>query len=103
MYAIIENGGKQYKVAPGETVKLEKIDVKVGDTVELGKVLMIGDGEKVTVGAPAIDGAKVTAKVVEQDREKKVLVFKKKRRKGFKKTIGHRQYYTRVKIQEISA
>lgn len=103
MYAIIENGGKQYRVAPGDTVKLEKMEVNVGDTVELGKVLMIGDGEKVTVGTPVIDGASIKARVVEQDRDKKVLVFKKKRRKGFKKTIGHRQYYTRVKIQEISA
>lgn len=103
MYAIVETGGKQYRVSPGDTVKLEKLDVGVGQTVELGKVLLIGEGEKVTVGTPAIDGARVTACVVEQDRDKKVLVFKKKRRKGFKKTIGHRQYFTRVKIQEITA
>lgn len=103
MYAIVETGGKQYRVSPGDTVKLEKLDVGVGQTVELGKVLLIGEGEKVTVGAPTIDGARVTACVVEQDRDKKVLVFKKKRRKGFKKTIGHRQYFTRVKIQEITA
>jgi large subunit ribosomal protein L21 len=102
MYAVIKTGGKQYKVAEGDFLKVEKLDNIVGDTIELGEVLMIG-GDAVKVGAPLVAGASVTAKVVVQDRDKKILVFKSKRRKNSRKLIGHRQYHTVLKIEKISA
>ena len=102
MYAVIKTGGKQYKVAEGDFLKVEKLDNVVGDTIELGDVLMIG-GEAVKIGAPLVAGAMVTAKVVVQDRDKKILVFKSKRRKNTRKLIGHRQYHTVLKIEKISA
>jgi len=102
MYAVIKTGGKQYKVAEGDFLKVEKLENSVGDTVELAEVLMIG-GDAVKVGAPFVAGATVTAKVVVQDRDKKILVFKSKRRKNSRKLIGHRQYHTVLKIEKISA
>jgi large subunit ribosomal protein L21 len=102
MYAVIKTGGKQYKVAEGDFLKVEKLDNIVGDTIELGEVLMIG-GEAIKVGTPFINGALVTAKVVVQDRDKKILVFKSKRRKNSRKLNGHRQYHTVLKIEKISA
>ena len=103
MYAVIRTGGKQYQVAPGQRFRVEKLAGNVGDTVELDDVLLIVDGEKVSVGRPVVDGAKVTAKIVEQGKDKKVVVFKKKRRKGYRLKQGHRQQYTALEIQEISA
>lgn len=102
MYAVIKTGGKQYKVAVGDFLKVEKLDNQVGDTVEFGEVLMVG-GETVKVGAPLVAGAMVTAKVAVQGRDKKVLVFKSKRRKNSRKLIGHRQHHTVLKIEKISA
>ncbi len=102
MYAVIKTGGKQYKVAAGDFLKVEKLEGLVGDTVEFGEVLMVG-GETVKVGAPLVAGAKVTAKVAVQGRDKKVLVFKSKRRKNTRKLIGHRQHHTVLKIETISA
>lgn len=102
MYAVIKTGGKQYKVAEGDFLKVEKLENSVGDTVELADVLMIG-GDAIKVGAPFVAGATVTAKVVVQDRDKKILVFKSKRRKNSRKLIGHRQYHTVLKIEKISA
>lgn len=102
MYAVIKTGGKQYKVAEGDFLKVEKLEGLVGDTVEFGEVLMIG-GEAIKVGAPLVDGAKVTAKVAVQGRDKKVLVFKSKRRKNSRKLIGHRQRHTVLKIEKINA
>jgi large subunit ribosomal protein L21 len=102
MYAVIKTGGKQYKVAEGDFLKVEKLENSVGDTVELAEVLMIG-GDAVKVGAPFVAGATVTAKIVVQDRDKKILVFKSKRRKNSRKLIGHRQYHTVLKIEKISA
>jgi large subunit ribosomal protein L21 len=103
MYAIIRTGGKQYQVEAGDTLRVEKVQGEVGDTVELSDVLLVVDGESVKIGQPVVDGAKVVAKVVEQGRHKKVIVFKKKRRKGYQVKKGHRQMYTALKIETISA
>lgn len=103
MYAIIRTGGKQYQVAAGERLRVEKLAGNVGDTIELSDVLLIADGEDVKIGQPVVDGAKVTARIVEQDKAKKVLVFKKKRRQGYRVKNGHRQEYTALEIKEISA
>ena len=102
MYAIIRTGGKQYQVAPGEHVRVEKLGGEVGDTVELADVLLVADGEDVKIGQPVVEGAKVTAQIVEQGKAKKVLVFKKKRRKGYKVKRGHRQLFTALEIKEIT-
>jgi len=103
MYAIIRTGGKQYQVEAGDTLRVEKLQGEVGDTVELADVLLLVDGETVKIGQPMVDGAKVVAKIVEQGRHKKVIVFKKKRRKGYQVKNGHRQMYTALNIETISA
>jgi large subunit ribosomal protein L21 len=103
MYAIVRTGGKQYQVACGDQLRVEKLEGNVGDSVDLNDVLMIVDGENVTVGQPVLENAKVTAKIAEQGKSKKVIVFKKKRRKGYRLRRGHRQMYTSLKIEEISA
>ncbi|OQY25680.1 MAG: 50S ribosomal protein L21 [Desulfobacteraceae bacterium 4572_35.2] len=102
MYAVIKTGGKQYKVSEGDTLKIEKIVGEVGETIELSEVLMVG-GEEVQIGTPLLPGAKVTARIVEQGKDKKVIVFKSKRRQGYRKTYGHRQTITRLKITGIEA
>lgn len=102
MYAIIQNGGKQYKVKAGDLVEIEKQDAKVGDEITFGEVLAIGgDDGKLNVGTPLVSGAKVTGKVTDQFRAKKLIAFKMKRRKGYRLTIGHRQNLTRVEIAAI--
>ena len=103
MYAIVRTGGKQYQVANGDQLRVEKLDGNVGDTVELNDVLMVVDDGKVTIGQPVVENAKVVATIAEQGRAKKVIVFKKKRRKGYRLKNGHRQSFTAIKIQEISA
>jgi len=103
MYAIVRTGGKQYQVACGDRLRVEKLEGNVGDNVDLTDVLLVADGEDVQVGQPVLEGAKVVAKIAEQGRAKKVLVFKKKRRKGYRLKRGHRQSYTALKIEEISA
>lgn len=100
-YAIIKTGGKQYRVAAGDKIDVEKLDASVGDTVTLGEVLASGEGDSLTIGSPFIDGASVVAKVVDQFRDKKVIAFKFKRRKGFHKTKGHRRHLTRLEIVSI--
>ena len=100
MYAVIENGGKQYRVTPGETVELETMLGDVGAEVELGRVLAVIDGDSVKAGSAT---AKVTGTIAAHGRAQKVLVFKFKRKKQYKRTIGHRQNFTRVKVNEISA
>jgi len=102
MYAIIRTGSKQYQVAAGDTLKVEKLQGKVGDTIELSDVLLVADGDNVTVGQPLVDGAKVTAKIVEHGRAKKILIFKKKKRKGYRVKNGHRQQYTALTIEEVA-
>lgn len=103
MYAIVRTGGKQYQVACGDQLRVEKLEGNVGDTIELGEVLMVVDGEQVKIGQPVLETAKVVAKIAEQGRAKKVIVFRKKRRKGFQVKKGHRQSFTGLKIEEISA
>jgi large subunit ribosomal protein L21 len=102
MYAVIKTGGKQYKVSEGDLLKVEKIEGEVGATIELIEVLMVG-GEEVKIGTPLLPGAKVTARIVEQGKDKKILVFHSKRRKTHRKTYGHRQPITRLKITGIEA
>ncbi len=102
MYAVIKTGGKQYKVSEGDLVKVEKLAGEVGDTIELEEVLMVG-GEEVKIGTPLLPEAKVTAKIVEQGKDKKILVFKSKRRKNYRKKNGHRQPITRLQVMAIKA
>ena len=102
MYAVIKTGGKQYKVSVDDLVKIEKIDGAVGDTIELDQVLMVG-GAEVKLGTPLVPGAKVKAQIVAQEKDKKILVFKSKRRKGYRKKNGHRQPITRLKVAAIEA
>ncbi|MGB0734147.1 MAG: 50S ribosomal protein L21 [Pontibacterium sp.] len=103
MYAVIVSGGKQYRVSEGQTVKLEKLTADQGSSVEFDRVLLVADGEDIKVGAPVVEGAKVTAEVVEHGRGKKVQILKFKRRKHHMKRQGHRQWFTEVKITGISA
>ncbi len=102
MYAIIETGGKQVKVAAGDVVYVEKLDAAEGETVTFDKVLFVG-GENVKVGSPVVEGATVTAKVEKQGRQKKIIVFKYKAKKNYHKKQGHRQPYTKVVIEAINA
>ncbi|MCX7087185.1 MAG: 50S ribosomal protein L21 [Methylococcales bacterium] len=103
MYAVIQTGGKQYRVEEGTTLKIEKLELGAGDSVEFDKVLMIQSGESSNIGLPYINGAKVTATVLSQGRHKKVKILKFKRRKHHMKQMGHRQYYTEIQITGISA
>jgi len=102
MYAVIETGGKQYKVAEGDIIQVEKLDGGAGDTVSLDRVLMLNDGKSVKIGTPTVKGAAVTAEILEQGRGKKILIFKKKRRKNYRRTRGHRQAYTVLKIVSLT-
>ncbi len=101
MYAVIESGGKQHRVIEGETLKLEKIDVPTGDSVEFDRVLMVG-GDTVKIGTPLVEGGKVTAEVVSHGRHDKIKIVKFNRRKHYRRETGHRQWYTEVKITGIS-
>jgi large subunit ribosomal protein L21 len=102
MYAIIETGGKQIKVEEGQAIYIEKLNVEAGETVTFDKVLFVG-GETVKVGSPVVAGATVTAKVEKQGRQKKIIVFKYKSKKNYRKKQGHRQPYTKVVIEKINA
>ena len=102
-YAVIRTGGKQYRVSEGETIKVEKISGDVGDKVTLGEVLFVGGNGEVKIGSPLVTEARVTGEIVNQGRAKKVLVFKKKRRKSYSRQRGHRQYQTTLKIMAIEA
>ncbi|WP_321491728.1 50S ribosomal protein L21 [uncultured Desulfobacter sp.] len=103
MYAVIRTGGKQYKVHEDQVLKIEKLEGSEGTEVEFNDVLLYSDGETITLGAPQIENASVKAFIVEQGRSKKQLVFKYKRRKGYRKMRGHRQHYTEIRINSISA
>jgi len=103
MYAIIESGGKQYRAEPGRMLKLEKLDGEKGSQIELTKVLLVADGDTVKVGSPTVDGAKVVSEIVRQGRGPKISVFKFKRRKKYRRHIGHRQALTTVRVKEIIA
>lgn len=104
-YAIIEHGGKQYRVSPGDELVVERTqpDLKKGDDLIFDRVMLVSQGEAVRVGQPVVDGASVTSQVVAPVRGDKLIVFKKKRRKGYKKTQGHRQDYYRVRVEAIKA
>jgi len=101
MFAVIRTGGKQYKVAKDDVIAVEKLAGEPGDTLELAEVLMLGDGAEVAAGAPLVEGAAVSATVVEQSRAAKIIVFKKKRRHNYRRKKGHRQYQTVLRITEI--
>lgn len=102
MYAVIKTGGKQHKVSEGDILSIEKINGSKGDTVSFDEVLMVAKDGKINVGTPYLDGVKVVGVIMEQTKDRKITVFKMKRRKGFHKKTGHRQKLTRMKIREIS-
>ena len=101
MYAIIETGGKQYRVAPGDEIRVEKLSVAEGDAVRFDRVLLVGHGDTFQVGTPTLTGTVVVGEAVTQGREKKINVIKFKRRKNYLRRYGHRQYYTAVRITDI--
>ena len=101
MFAVIKTGGKQYRVAANDVLKIEKLEAQVGEIVQIGAVLAYGEGDKVTFGAPFVDGASVAAEVVEQGKSRTVIAFKKRRRQNSRRKIGHRQLFTTVRISEI--
>jgi len=101
-YAVIRTGGKQYRVEPGTTLRIEKLAGEVGATVEFPDVLLAGDGEAVRIGTPLVEGAVVRGQILAHDRDKKILIFKKKRRKNYRRRRGHRQSITTVRVTEIA-
>jgi len=103
VYAVIETGGKQYKVTEGQTIEVEKLPQEVGETVELDRVLLVVDDDKVVAGTPTVEGAMVSATVVLQARRRKVIVFKYKAKERYRRKKGHRQAFTRLRIGEIRA
>jgi large subunit ribosomal protein L21 len=102
MYAVIKSGGKQHRVEPGEVLKLEKLEAAEGETVDFNDVMMVGEGSDIKIGSPFVEGGKVTAEVVSHGRGDKVSIIKMKRRKHYRRQAGHRQWFTEVKIKEIS-
>lgn len=103
MYAVFQSGGKQHRVAEGQTIRLEKLDVETGSAVEFDQVLLVANGDEVKVGAPLVSGGKITAEVVSHGRGEKIKIVKFKRRKHSRKQAGHRQWFTEVKITSINA
>ena len=101
MFAVLTTGGQQFKVSKGDVIQVDKLELKVGESVSLDKVLMIGEGDKCDVGSPYLKGGKVHCEVTEQLKGRKIIVFKKKRRKKYRRKNGHRQLYTRLKVTEI--
>jgi large subunit ribosomal protein L21 len=103
MYAVVKTGGKQYRVSPGDTIDVEKLPCEVGDQVELDKVLLVANGPEAKIGQPLVEGAKVKATVTRQAKGPKVIVFKYRPSKRYRRKKGHRQHYTRLRIDEIVA
>ena len=103
MYAVIQTGGKQYRVQPGDTVYLEKLAGEPGDAIEFDEVLLVADDQQVAVGRPHVEGARVTGEIVEQGRGDKLIVYKFRHRKNYRRKTGHRQAYTAVKINAVTA
>jgi len=101
MYAVIKTGGKQYRVSEGDMLTVEKIEGEKGDIVSFDEVMLVSDDNDITVGAPLVEGAKVTGEIVTQTKGPKITVFKMKRRKGYRRKTGHRQLMTALKIKEI--
>jgi large subunit ribosomal protein L21 len=103
MYAVIKTGGKQYRVAEGETLRVEKLDVAQGESVNFDQVLMVGNGDDIKIGAPVLAGGSVSAEIVRHGKSKKVTAVKFRRRKNYRREFGHRQQFTEIKITGISA
>ena len=103
MYAVVKTGGKQYRVSAGEKLKIEQIPAEVGSEIVLDQVLLVADGEAITMGTPLVTGAQIKARVVSQGRGEKVRIFKMRRRKHYRKSQGHRQNYTEIEILGIAA
>ena len=103
MYAVVKTGGQQFRVAKGDKLSIQKLDAEAGKSITLDEVLMINDGKTAKVGTPLVSGAKVTAKVVEQYRDEKVVIFKKKRRQNYRRKQGHRQNLTVIEITDVKA
>jgi len=101
MHAVFQSGGKQYRVAPGDSVMVEKVPGNAGDSVTFDRIILTSDGEQVSIGKPYLDNAKVEGRITRQGKARKVIAFKFKRRKGFRKKIGHRQQFTQIKIENI--
>ncbi len=103
MYAVVKTGGKQYTISEGDVFNVENLEGEVGATLELSEVVAVGSGGDLKIGTPFVEGASVSAEVIEHGRDKKIIVFKKKRRKGYKKKQGHRQGFTSLKVLSIKA
>ena len=103
MYAVIQTGGKQYRVEPGRTIRVEKLDGDKGNEISFSDVLLYTDGDNIQVGTPLVSGVKVTGEILEQGRDKKLVVFKMRRRKAYRRLQGHRQAYTAIRIKAIQA
>ena len=103
MYAVIKTGGQQFRVEKGDKLSIQKLEAEEGKSITLDEIMMINDGKSAKVGTPLVKGAKVTAKVVEQYRDEKVVIFKKKRRQNYRRTKGHRQHLTLIEITDIKA
>ena len=101
MYAIIQTGGKQYRVSPGDVLRVERLPGERGEQVVLDQVLLVGDDQELKIGQPLMENASVKGQILSQGKAKKILVYKKKRRKNYRRTQGHRQLYTALKIEEI--
>jgi large subunit ribosomal protein L21 len=101
MFAVIQTGGKQYKISPGQKLKIEKLDVKIGDKVFFDKVLLIADGDNIKIGAPYIEGAKIEANILKQACDKKKIVFRYHSKTRYRKKKGHRQHFTEVEVIKI--
>ncbi len=102
-YAVIQTGGKQYRVAEGDIIDVEKLDIEAGTETKFEDILLVSNGQALSIGAPTVTGASVTAEVVDQFKDDKVIAFKYKRRKGYHRTVGHRRQLTRLKITSITA
>jgi large subunit ribosomal protein L21 len=102
MYAVVKTGGKQYRVTSGDVIKVERLEGEAGGKIEFDQVLMVGNGDKTTVGSPLVSGAKVIAEIIAQDRGPKIIVFKKKRRQNYRRKNGHRQDLTVLRIKDIA-
>lgn len=103
MYAVIKTGGQQFRVEKGDKLSIQKLEAEAGKSITLDEIMMINDGKTAKVGTPLVSGAKVTAKIVEQYRDEKVVIFKKKRRQNYRRTKGHRQHLTLIEITDIKA